>query len=136
MKISIYIANILYIIYIDRRRSYILSMKMLSALYRIMRNLVIIANKGELRKISIRLQSQMKYLRYAQNVRSKPLKQGSSEVTTFRIDRKYSDGRRPDSVQFTSKIEEDLSRRDFTINAMAYNVRSGLIDSFGGKGRY
>lgn len=55
------------------------------------------------------------------------------EVTTFRKDGDYSDGRHPDSVQFTSNIIEDLSRRDFTINAMAYNPEVGLIDPFGGQ---
>lgn len=55
------------------------------------------------------------------------------EITTYRIDGEYSDGRRPDEVTFTSKIEEDLARRDFTINAMAYNDESGLIDPFGGQ---
>lgn len=56
----------------------------------------------------------------------------SYEVTTFRIDGDYSDNRRPDSVTFTTNLEEDLSRRDFTINAMAYNDEEGLIDPFGG----
>lgn len=55
------------------------------------------------------------------------------EVTTFRIDGTYSDGRRPDSVSFTSSLQEDLSRRDFTINAMAYAEVPGLIDPFGGE---
>lgn len=55
------------------------------------------------------------------------------EVTTYRIDGNYSDGRHPDSVTFASDLEEDLKRRDFTINAMAYNEKSGLIDIFGGK---
>lgn len=55
------------------------------------------------------------------------------EVTTFRIDGEYSDGRHPDSVSFTDSLEEDLSRRDFTINAMAYNKEEGLIDPFGGQ---
>ena len=56
----------------------------------------------------------------------------SYEVTTFRIDGDYSDNRRPDSVTFTTSLEKDLSRRDFTINAMAYNDEEGLIDPFGG----
>lgn len=56
------------------------------------------------------------------------------EVTTYRIDGTYSDNRRPDSVTFTSDITKDLSRRDFTINAMAYNEQSGLIDPYGGRG--
>ena len=55
------------------------------------------------------------------------------EVTTFRIDGAYSDGRRPDSVSFTSSLQEDLSRRDFTINAMVYAEVPGLIDPFGGE---
>ena len=54
------------------------------------------------------------------------------EVTTHRTDGKYSDNRRPDSVKFNVTLEEDLSRRDFTINALAYNRREGLIDLFGG----
>ena len=54
------------------------------------------------------------------------------EVTTFRLDGKYSDHRRPDSVQFVTNLEKDLSRRDFTMNAMAYNYERGLIDPFGG----
>ncbi len=55
------------------------------------------------------------------------------EVTTYRVDGAYSDGRRPDSVAFTRRIEDDLSRRDFTMNAMAYNEMDGLIDLFGGQ---
>ena len=55
------------------------------------------------------------------------------EVTTFRVDGAYSDNRHPDSVSFVSRVEEDLSRRDFTINAMAYNPRRGLVDAFGGQ---
>jgi len=54
------------------------------------------------------------------------------EVTTFRIDSDYSDNRHPDEVSFTPSLKEDLSRRDFTINAMAYNPASGLIDLFNG----
>lgn len=54
------------------------------------------------------------------------------EITTYRYDGKYSDNRRPDNVVFTSSISEDLSRRDFTINAMAYNPIIGLIDTFNG----
>ncbi len=54
------------------------------------------------------------------------------EVTTFRRDGDYSDGRHPDSVEFTSDIKEDLARRDFTINAMAYHPKVGLVDPFGG----
>lgn len=54
------------------------------------------------------------------------------EVTTYRIDGDYGDGRRPDSVKFTESIEEDLARRDFTVNAMAYSPARGLCDPFGG----
>lgn len=54
------------------------------------------------------------------------------EVTTYRIDGVYEDGRHPKEVTFTASLEEDLKRRDFTINAMAYNDQSGLIDIFGG----
>lgn len=56
----------------------------------------------------------------------------SYEITTFRIDGDYSDNRRPDNITFTTSLEADLSRRDFTINAMAYNDEEGLIDPFGG----
>lgn len=55
------------------------------------------------------------------------------EITTYRLDGDYSDNRRPDNVSFTDDIEEDLSRRDFTINAMAYNDEQGLIDPFKGE---
>ncbi|MBR6915454.1 MAG: polynucleotide adenylyltransferase [Clostridia bacterium] len=55
------------------------------------------------------------------------------EVTTFRIDGEYTDGRHPDGVKFTDGIEPDLSRRDFTVNAMAYSDEDGLIDLFGGE---
>lgn len=54
------------------------------------------------------------------------------EVTTYRIDGEYEDGRHPKEVQFTSQLIEDLKRRDFTINAMAYNETKGLVDAFGG----
>ena len=54
------------------------------------------------------------------------------EITTYRIDGVYSDNRRPDTVTFTDKLVEDLRRRDFTINAMAYNDEEGLIDPFNG----
>lgn len=54
------------------------------------------------------------------------------EVTTYRIDGEYSDNRHPDEVIFTDSLKEDLSRRDFTINAMAYNHKSGLVDPFKG----
>lgn len=55
------------------------------------------------------------------------------EITTFRTEGNYTDGRRPDSVSFSPNIEDDLSRRDFTINAMAYNPNRGLVDLFGGR---
>jgi tRNA nucleotidyltransferase (CCA-adding enzyme) len=55
-----------------------------------------------------------------------------SEVTTYRIDGEYSDNRRPDSVLFTSSLKEDLARRDFTINAIAYHPKEGLMDYFEG----
>ena len=54
------------------------------------------------------------------------------EVTTYRIDGEYRDGRHPSSVSFTSNLREDLRRRDFTINAMAYSHETGLVDAFGG----
>lgn len=54
------------------------------------------------------------------------------EVTTYRIDGDYEDGRHPKEVTFTSSLTEDLKRRDFTVNAMAYNDRTGLVDAFGG----
>ena len=54
------------------------------------------------------------------------------EVTTYRIDGKYEDSRHPKEVIFTPSLTEDLRRRDFTINAMAYNEKDGLIDIFGG----
>lgn len=54
------------------------------------------------------------------------------EITTYRIDGKYSDNRHPDSIQFTSNLIEDLKRRDFTINAIAYNLKKGIIDPFNG----
>ncbi|CBK73480.1 uncharacterized domain HDIG [Butyrivibrio fibrisolvens 16/4] len=55
------------------------------------------------------------------------------EVTTYRVDGKYEDGRHPKEVTFTASLEEDLKRRDFTINAMAYNESKGLVDLFGGE---
>ena len=55
------------------------------------------------------------------------------EITTFRIDGSYTDSRHPDSVSFTSDIREDLSRRDFTVNAIAYSIADGIVDPFGGK---
>lgn len=56
------------------------------------------------------------------------------EVTTYRIDGEYEDKRHPKEVLFTSDLLEDLKRRDFTINAMAYNEKKGLVDAFGGAG--
>lgn len=65
------------------------------------------------------------------------MKEGSKikpvEVTTFRIDGEYIDSRHPESVTFVKNINEDLARRDFTINAMAYNDKSGLIDLYEGE---
>lgn len=55
------------------------------------------------------------------------------EITTYRIDTEYKDNRHPDKVIFVDDIEKDLARRDFTINAMAYNKKTGLIDPFGGE---
>lgn len=54
------------------------------------------------------------------------------EVTTYRLDGEYEDNRHPKEVSFTSNLTEDLKRRDFTINAMAYNEKEGLVDLFGG----
>ena len=54
------------------------------------------------------------------------------EITTYRTDGVYSDGRHPDNVFYTDRLEDDLQRRDFTINAMAYNPKTGLIDKFNG----
>ena len=59
--------------------------------------------------------------------------EGNIEITTYRTEGKYIDGRRPSEVKFSNKIDEDLSRRDFTINAMAYNEDIGLIDPFNGR---
>lgn len=57
----------------------------------------------------------------------------SVEVTTFRTDGSYADNRHPDAVTFVTNVEDDLSRRDFTINAMAYHPDSGFVDAFGGR---
>lgn len=57
----------------------------------------------------------------------------STEITTFRVDGGYSDGRHPDSVAFSRNIEDDLSRRDFTMNGIAFNPKTGYVDPFGGK---
>ena len=55
------------------------------------------------------------------------------EVTTFRVDGEYLDSRHPSEVLFTRNLREDLSRRDFTVNAMAYSEKNGLVDLFGGR---
>ncbi len=55
------------------------------------------------------------------------------EITTYRFDGEYKDARHPEKVEFTSDIKEDLARRDFTINAMAYSEKNGLVDIFGGE---
>ena len=57
----------------------------------------------------------------------------SAEVTTFRLDGGYTDGRHPDSVSFTRELAEDLSRRDFTVNAMALSAEGEIVDLFGGR---
>lgn len=59
-------------------------------------------------------------------------KEGNIEITTYRTEAEYIDGRRPSKVFFSDDITEDLSRRDFTVNAMAYNKSKGLIDPFNG----
>ena len=56
------------------------------------------------------------------------------EITTYRFDGEYDDSRHPSSVSFTRRIEDDLMRRDFTVNAMAYSTRHGLTDLYGGRG--
>ena len=63
------------------------------------------------------------------------VKQGGGlyEITTFRTEGAYTDGRHPDEVHFVPDVREDLARRDFTINAMAYNAKEGLVDPFGGQ---
>ena len=63
------------------------------------------------------------------------VKQGGAlyEITTFRTEGTYTDGRHPDEVHFVPDVREDLARRDFTINAMAYNEKEGLVDPFGGR---
>ena len=63
------------------------------------------------------------------------VKQGGGlyEITTFRTEGAYTDGRHPDEVHFVPDVREDLARRDFTINAMAYNEKEGLVDPFGGQ---
>lgn len=62
------------------------------------------------------------------------LKEGMPlEITTYRIDGGYTDNRRPDRVTFTKTLTEDLARRDFTVNAMAYSRSGGIVDAFGGE---
>ena len=55
------------------------------------------------------------------------------EITTFRIDGEYKDNRRPQSVSFSRNLDEDLKRRDFTVNAMYYDLNKGIYDIFGGE---
>ena len=55
------------------------------------------------------------------------------EITTYRIESGYSDNRHPDSVSFTDRVEDDLSRRDFTVNAIAFSPSNGMVDPFGGQ---
>lgn len=55
------------------------------------------------------------------------------EITTYRIDGEYTDSRHPDEVQFSDRLSDDLARRDFTVNAMAYNDEDGLVDLYGGQ---
>ena len=57
----------------------------------------------------------------------------AAEVTTYRSDGEYGDHRRPESVTFVKSLKEDLARRDFTVNAIAYNENEGIKDFFGGK---
>lgn len=60
------------------------------------------------------------------------LGEASAEITTYRKESGYSDGRRPDFVEFSNRLEDDLMRRDFTMNALCYNESRGLVDLFGG----
>ena len=62
-----------------------------------------------------------------------PTEDGPIEVTTFRTEQGYSDGRHPDAVRFNATLEQDLARRDFTVNAMALDRDGGIIDLFGGR---
>lgn len=61
------------------------------------------------------------------------IKNAAYEITTYRVDGEYKDHRRPEQVTFTRSLEEDLKRRDFTINAMAYNEKTGIVDLYGGQ---
>lgn len=58
------------------------------------------------------------------------------EITTYRVDGDYLDHRHPDGVRFTRSLKEDLARRDFTMNALAYHPKAGVIDFSGGPGRH
>ncbi|MCM1055644.1 MAG: polynucleotide adenylyltransferase [Bacteroides sp.] len=58
--------------------------------------------------------------------------EGSAEITTFRTDGQYKDRRHPENVIFTRSLEEDLARRDFTVNAVAYSQKRGIVDLYGG----
>lgn len=60
------------------------------------------------------------------------MEQNPIEITTFRIDKDYTDNRHPEKVEFTRSLKEDLARRDFTVNALAYSEKTGIIDVFGG----
>ena len=62
-----------------------------------------------------------------------PIKNGIIEITTFRTEHGYSDKRRPDSVKWGKTIEEDLARRDFTINAIALKITTNLVDPYKGQ---
>src|ERR1035437_3384255 len=64
---------------------------------------------------------------------SQDLKLAEIEITTYRLEAEYSDKRHPDQVKYAEKIEDDLSRRDFTINAMAMNEAKKIIDLFDGQ---
>ena len=59
--------------------------------------------------------------------------EGNVEVTTYRIDGEYKDARHPESVTFTDRIDDDLARRDFTMNAIAYSPKRGFVDPYGGR---
>ncbi len=61
------------------------------------------------------------------------INQTAVEITTYRTDGKYSDNRHPDSVSFTRDLKNDIARRDFTVNALAYSPETGIIDIFGGE---
>ncbi len=69
----------------------------------------------------------------AQDIWGKPQMGFHVDIATFRIEKGYSDSRRPDTVVFVETIEEDLKRRDFTVNAIAYAPTRGFVDSYGGQ---